>query len=42
MVGVTAFELSNFDCQVKNLDLSDADLLQQLYEKCADYNYLFL
>jgi RimJ/RimL family protein N-acetyltransferase len=40
MVGITEFELSDFDCSVKNLAINDADTLQQLYEKCADYNYL--
>lgn len=40
MVGVTTFKLSNFDCSVKSLEISDADILQQLYEDCADYNYL--
>jgi RimJ/RimL family protein N-acetyltransferase len=40
MVGITEFQLSDFDCSVKNLAINDADTLQQLYEKCADYNYL--
>lgn len=40
MVGATVFKLSDFNCSVKSLEISDADILQQLYEKCADYNYL--
>ncbi|MEN9518762.1 MAG: hypothetical protein RLZZ381_1350 [Cyanobacteriota bacterium] len=40
MVGITEFELSDFDCSVKNLEINDADTLQKFYEKCADYNYL--
>jgi RimJ/RimL family protein N-acetyltransferase len=40
MVSIIEFKLSDFDCSVKNLAINDADILQQLYEKCADYNYL--
>ena len=40
MVGVTAFEFSNLNYSVKTLEISDADILQQLYEKCADYSHI--
>ena len=40
MVGAQVFELKGINCSVKKLEIDDADILQQLYEKCADYNYL--
>jgi GNAT superfamily N-acetyltransferase len=42
VVGATrfTFKLNDCDCSVKTLDISIAELLQALYEKCADYNYL--
>lgn len=40
MVGRTAFRFGEPDYFVKELEIDDANILQQLYMKCADYNYL--
>ena len=40
MVSTKVFDLKELNCSVKKLEIADADLLQRLYEKCADYNYL--
>ena len=40
MVSTNVFKLNNLNCSIKTLEISDASVLQELYEKCADYNYL--
>ena len=40
MVGRTAFVFGKPEHAVKVLQIDDASILQELYEKCADYNYL--
>ena len=40
MVGKTVFRFSEPEHSVKILETNDASILQELYQKCADYNYL--